>query len=364
MERLCLQAALRHRTPGFSRLKGSGCFPGALFCQTRAYGRRMRLWVPNETVFRDLKKFKDQSKATARLRKDVKRPASAPEDPIDESAEKARIPSKFQRGVSEIQAAIDRQRGEVRGRPALRPIEPGTLFPPEETEAAEEDVKPYVRTRKERQHVFHWGVGNKARSTGRAPQFMPAYKHRPKEVTIREDYFESDNPNIVWESLNECWEVCWFENGKLTARPFAVKKHGIERAKKLAFAYYDKLKSDGKIRPAPRHESRMEGVTWDPQLMCWVTHYRDGLFPKSKAFSAEIHGFEGARALALDLRLDFLSRKEIEAATGMSGEDQMSALRERWQADAEEITEEEIRKGKPWPHKQAYYAPGPAFKTH
>ena len=28
-----------------------------------------------------------------------------------------------------------------------------------------------------------------------------------KEVMVRDDYFDSDNPNIVWEELNESWEV-------------------------------------------------------------------------------------------------------------------------------------------------------------
>lgn len=115
-----------------------------------------------------------------------------------------------------------------------------------------------------------------------------------------EGYFESDSgPVVQWEPLNEAWEVYWYEHQKLNAKPFPVKKYGAEAAKKEAFAFLDELKSKGRFcDQKPHHLSSIEGVKWDEKLACWVALCAKGGRPRSRSFSAELHGFENAKFLA------------------------------------------------------------------
>lgn len=94
------------------------------------------------------------------------------------------------------------------------------------------ELKPslLLKTDGYKQHVFRWGVGNKFRSIN-ANRFTPVHHARPKEVTVRIDYFDSPHEAVRYDSLNEQWEVFWFEHSKLNAKPFPVKKFGIEQSK-------------------------------------------------------------------------------------------------------------------------------------
>lgn len=164
-------------------------------------------------------------------------------------------------------------------------------------------VRVYRNERPANHRTFRWGIGNKFRMIN-ANRFMPVHKERPKEVTVREDYFESDNPNIVWEDLNECWEVYWYEHNKLNAKPFPVKKFGIEFCKVKAFEFYEELKSEGRLGKKREHDRSQEGIFYDERFQDWVAFvYRDGR-PQSRAFSASKFGYEGARSLALAKQKD------------------------------------------------------------
>eukprot|EP00916_Digyalum_oweni_P016232 GHVL01026631.1.p1 GENE.GHVL01026631.1~~GHVL01026631.1.p1 ORF type:complete len:234 (+),score=34.44 GHVL01026631.1:34-702(+) len=162
-------------------------------------------------------------------------------------------------------------------------------------------------------YTFKWGVGNKYKSDS-TNQLLPVYLHRPLEVFVRPNYFESDNENIIYEELNDCWEVYWYENNKLNARPFPVKKFGVEASKREAWKYYETLKTEGRLGHAPYHHSDCEGVFWEEQIMSWVTSYvKDGK-PKTLSYSATAHGYEGARKLAENKRILYL--KELSAQIG------------------------------------------------
>merc|ERR1719188_582767 len=105
----------------------------------------------------------------------------------------------------------------------------------------------YRRTREEHQRTFRWGIGSSFRARPEN-RFKPVHLPHPMETVVRDDYYQSDNPNIQWDELNESWEVYWYENHKLTARPFPVKKWGIERAKVEANEFYEGLRETGRLK--------------------------------------------------------------------------------------------------------------------
>lgn len=159
-------------------------------------------------------------------------------------------------------------------------------------------VRVYRHERPAQHRVFRWGIGNRFRAISKN-RFTPVHLERPKEMSIREDYFESDNPNIVWEELNESWEVYWYEHSKLNAKPFPVKKYGIELCKKEAFAFYEELESAGRLGKKREHDRSREGIFYDERFQDWVAFvYKDGR-PVSRAFSASKFGYDGAKKLAL-----------------------------------------------------------------
>eukprot|EP00927_Polykrikos_kofoidii_P020973 TRINITY_DN20000_c0_g1_i1.p1 TRINITY_DN20000_c0_g1~~TRINITY_DN20000_c0_g1_i1.p1 ORF type:complete len:297 (-),score=35.87 TRINITY_DN20000_c0_g1_i1:745-1548(-) len=161
----------------------------------------------------------------------------------------------------------------------------------------------YRRQRPEHQRVFTWGVGNRFRAQSRN-RFMPVHKPHPKEVSVRDNYYESDNPNVQWENLNEAWEVFWYENNKLNARPFPVKKFGIEQAKREASDYYDALVEAGRVHERPKREAPQDGIFYDERFQTWMCFFwRDGR-PQSRGFPASKYGFEGAKRLAVAMRND------------------------------------------------------------
>ncbi|CRH00024.1 transcription factor with AP2 domain(s), putative [Plasmodium relictum] len=149
------------------------------------------------------------------------------------------------------------------------------------------------------QYVFKWGIGNKFRSDPEN-RFHPVHLSRSKEVTIRKNYFDSVNENIKYEELNEQWEVFWYENNKLNAKPFPIKKYGIEAAKKEAIKFYESLKINNRTNEKPKYESGVEGVHYDVITNCWVSFYRLNNFPVCRSFSAEYHGFETAKKMAIE----------------------------------------------------------------
>eukprot|EP00929_Paragymnodinium_shiwhaense_P089170 TRINITY_DN49378_c0_g1_i1.p2 TRINITY_DN49378_c0_g1~~TRINITY_DN49378_c0_g1_i1.p2 ORF type:complete len:301 (-),score=86.80 TRINITY_DN49378_c0_g1_i1:136-1038(-) len=161
----------------------------------------------------------------------------------------------------------------------------------------------YRRTREEHHRTFRWGVGSKWRSQG-ANRFMPVHKEHPKEIMVRDDYYESDNKNIVWEDLNEAWEVYWYEHDKLNAKPFPVKKWGLEASKREAFAFYEQLQEKNRLEAPPKIESPDEGVFYDSRMQSWVClFWRDGR-PQARCYGATKYGFEGAKMLAMAKKKD------------------------------------------------------------
>lgn len=161
----------------------------------------------------------------------------------------------------------------------------------------------FRRQRQEHQRVFRWGVGNRFRMENKN-RFMPVHKPHPKEVTVRDDYYKSENANVRWENMNEAWEVYWYENRKLNAKPFPVKKFGIERAKVEAFAFYEELLNAGRLHERPRHEQPQAGVFYDSRMQSWVSLFWRDNRPLSRSFAAAKYGFEGAKSLAVAQRND------------------------------------------------------------
>lgn len=155
----------------------------------------------------------------------------------------------------------------------------------------------YRRTRAEHERVFQWGIGNRFRMQSKN-RYVPVHKPHPQESVVRDEYYESDNPNIVWQELNETWEVFWYENFKLNAKPFPVKKYGIERAKVEAGTFFESLKEAGRLNEKPKLESPEDGVFFDARLQGWVSFIWKDSRPQSRVYSVNKYGLEGARMLA------------------------------------------------------------------
>lgn len=161
----------------------------------------------------------------------------------------------------------------------------------------------YRRERPEHHRVFRWGIGNKFRMQSKN-RFSPVHKPHPTQVTIRDDYYESDNPDIIWENLNESWEVHWYEHSKLNSRPFMVKKFGIERAKREAFEFWEALGEAGR-RGDRSATLKMEaqqpgepGIFFDYRMQGWVSLFWRAGRPVARTYSARKWGFDGAKMLA------------------------------------------------------------------
>uniref|UniRef100_A0A7S1FHN7 AP2/ERF domain-containing protein n=1 Tax=Noctiluca scintillans TaxID=2966 RepID=A0A7S1FHN7_NOCSC len=183
----------------------------------------------------------------------------------------------------------------------LRFVSEGCDAPCDDSGGTEPRV--YRRTRAEHQRQFRWGIGNKFREQ-RKNRFIPAHAPHPMESVVRDEYYQSDNPDIIWEELNEAWEVYWFENNKANARPFPVKKFGIERAKVAAFSFHEELKMDGRLHERPVVKSPEPGIMWDARIQCWVAQlWKDGRV-QARCYSASAWGFDGAKQLAIAKRKD------------------------------------------------------------
>ncbi|PFH37863.1 AP2 domain transcription factor AP2VIIb-2 [Besnoitia besnoiti] len=163
------------------------------------------------------------------------------------------------------------------------------------------------------QHVFQWGIGNAFRAIS-VNRYRPVHAARPKEVSIHPSYFVSPHPCVIWEPLNEAWEVYFYENRKKSAKPFPVKKFGIARAKREALDFLKQMEEEGRLEK-PTFASGVEGVTFDQVTGSWICRYIDADGRSmSRGFSADFHGFEEAKNLAEErkaatmenLRNDFL----------------------------------------------------------
>ena len=152
---------------------------------------------------------------------------------------------------------------------------------------------PLVKTEGHIQHTFRWGIGNKFRSLN-ANRFTPVHHARPKEVTIPENYFDSPNAEAIkYDSLNEQWEVYWFEHDKLHAKPFPVKKFGINESKTEAENFLRQLKESGRYgHKLGELRSTVSSVFWDERMQMWIS------LETGKGFSASKHGVEKAKLLA------------------------------------------------------------------
>ncbi|KEP66188.1 UNVERIFIED_CONTAM: AP2 domain transcription factor AP2VIIb-2 [Hammondia hammondi] len=180
------------------------------------------------------------------------------------------------------------------------------------TAAEAEDGEPKVYRQREGmiQFVFQWGIGNSFRAVS-ANRFRPVHAARPKEVSIHPSYFESPHPCVIWEPLNEAWEVYFYENLKKSAKPFPVKKFGIARAKREAVCFLEQMKLEGKLEK-PTFSSGVDGVTFDLVTGSWICRFVDEEGRcMSRGFGADFHGFEEARTLAIERQAEM---KKVEAS--------------------------------------------------
>lgn len=153
--------------------------------------------------------------------------------------------------------------------------------------------------------TFKWGIGNRFRSNAENA-LRPVHKARPHMVSVRSDYYdrplsEADGrDHIEWDNLNEAWEVFWFEHGKLNAKPFPVKKFGVEPAKLEAIAFFRELKRTKPRLTQREFESPSSSVRYDERLQSWTVRYWEGGRPQVRSYSASQHGLVQAKAKAAE----------------------------------------------------------------
>ncbi|KAF4665893.1 hypothetical protein FOL47_004369 [Perkinsus chesapeaki] len=142
----------------------------------------------------------------------------------------------------------------------------------DEADAEKGEKSDYIKTEGVHQRVFRWGIGNRFRAVN-ANRYQPVHLERVKEVTLNNDYYDSPDTNIRWDDFSECWEVYWYENEKLNAKPFPVKKFGIKWSKEEAKKFYNELKEDGRVHARPSHKSNDDSIMWDERMQGWTVSY-------------------------------------------------------------------------------------------
>ncbi|KAF5153645.1 hypothetical protein TpMuguga_02g02350 [Theileria parva strain Muguga] len=187
------------------------------------------------------------------------------------------------------------------------------------------------------EYKFNWGIGNKytEHNKTRVGRNIPK---NPKVVTISSDYFNIEDKfehcKVVFDEVNEQWEVLWLEYNKLNGKPFPISKFGLQtsKSKSLEFANFinDKLKESSSTHtsdtdnahnsnniensnavtpehtstdPTPTPESLKDSnsdrnIIFDHVLQCWVGLGRRGNRPIARAFSADYHGYEKSKELS------------------------------------------------------------------
>jgi hypothetical protein len=125
----------------------------------------------------------------------------------------------------------------------------------------------------------------------------------------------------MYDNINEQWEVFWFEHHKMNAKPFPIKKFGVEQSKREATKYLTELKDTGRFSAEPAlPKSDVKGVFWDDRLQSWFV--LDGR--KVRAFSAAKHGPNKARELAESIAKNSKSN-QIEADLAQALKDAQSS---------------------------------------
>ncbi|CBZ52773.1 unnamed protein product [Neospora caninum Liverpool] len=210
-------------------------------------------------------------------------------------------PGRTAKGDGECGARGNVERGSDESETARGDAEANDQQAADERATDDSDDEPKVYRQPEGmiQYVFQWGIGNAFRAIS-ANRFRPVHAARPKEVSIHPSYFESPHPCLIWEPLNEAWEVYFYENLKKSAKPFPVKKFGIARAKREALAFLKQMEEEGRMEK-PTFSSGVEGVTFDQVTGSWICRYvdEDGRC-MSRGFGADFHGFEEAKKLAIE----------------------------------------------------------------
>ncbi len=135
----------------------------------------------------------------------------------------------------------------------------------------------YRRTRKEHARIFRWGLGNKFRSDSRNRR-TPVHAERPKQLMVRDDYYDTESPNVFFEELNEQWEVMWYEHYKWQSKPFPVKKFGLEASKREALEFH---KTVAHLAERPKDDT-------DPRLSVPSLHKFDEISQREETSAAAV----------------------------------------------------------------------------
>jgi hypothetical protein len=134
-------------------------------------------------------------------------------------------------------------------------------------------------------------------------RYLPPTLPRPKRASVQTNYFKAPLQNLLYDSINEAWEVSWFENGKYHGKPFPIKKFGVERAKVEALTFATAVsEKPGVAATRPEYKSEVPGVFWDERTQAWFAKYTcvSTGTARSCGYSADKWGFSEARKKAED----------------------------------------------------------------
>uniref|UniRef100_A0A3B0MLM5 Uncharacterized protein n=1 Tax=Theileria annulata TaxID=5874 RepID=A0A3B0MLM5_THEAN len=184
------------------------------------------------------------------------------------------------------------------------------------------------------EYKFNWGIGNTYTEHSKT-RVGRKFAKNPKVVTISSDYFnieeEFERCKVVFDEVNEQWEVLWIEFNKLNGKPFPISKYGIQtsKLKSIEFANFinDKLKNTNSVHTCdnnkaynskeiessnsvnlehtssdrtcvPEDSNTENNIIFDNVLQCWVGLGRRGSRPICRAFSEDYHGYEKSKELS------------------------------------------------------------------
>eukprot|EP00922_Rhytidocystis_sp_ex-Travisia-forbesii_P059329 GHVS01087989.1.p1 GENE.GHVS01087989.1~~GHVS01087989.1.p1 ORF type:complete len:669 (+),score=105.05 GHVS01087989.1:800-2806(+) len=124
---------------------------------------------------------------------------------------------------------------------------------------------------------------------------------------IRTADHQSDVKGVYWHQQRQRWAATWREGGKERYKYFSARNLGFNEALREAEEYRKLMEEKGKAeqrRPA-EHQSGAVGVAWK-STGYWAANWMDNKKKRHKSFSVGVHGFEGAKKLAIE------HRREVE----------------------------------------------------
>ncbi|CEL98398.1 unnamed protein product [Vitrella brassicaformis CCMP3155] len=112
---------------------------------------------------------------------------------------------------------------------------------------------------------------------------------------------QSAMQGVHWAEKDQAWVATWYDkgDGKQKHKYFYMKHHGFDQAKALAEQHRLKMERTGRASVRRTHQSGVRGVHYHKSCNSWVASWQEAGKQKTKPFSVDQLGFEGAKEAAI-----------------------------------------------------------------